>query len=385
MAAYPGELIDYIIDFLHLDKPALRACSTVSLRWLGSSRYHLFRQVRLGLLKDSCHRLYMTLLSSPGIALYIVEVIFHNDGEDSLADQFLPLLLVTLTSLETIWILSRTDVEDPLPNTLILAIGSLPLLKNLRLQHLHIPYPDLLQILRSRRRIKALNLQDLEFGQSGSSDAHTVQPTGLQNGDERTSIEELIIDKSILASAFIGPQSPIELSALRILDVRADQLSYSALTDLLHATTSLERLDVSLDADLDHCPPIDLSYMPSLNTLAFAMKALLPGHENPLPWLHAALSSIPAINCLDSLSLVFFIGMPPPDLPVPAYRDFLNGWKVFDTLFAQIKFVRLKRVELSFRFHVNDKIMGEQIFETIVKEILRHATLLALTTGLMLA
>ncbi|KAF8075342.1 hypothetical protein FPV67DRAFT_1666061 [Lyophyllum atratum] len=371
MAAFPGELIDYIIDFLHHDEPALRACSTVSLRWLGSSRYHLFRHIRLGQRtrrRDRCHRLYMIISSSPDLALYIVEVVLHIQDWHILADQFLPLLLPSLTSLETIWILSRTvDVfEYPLPHPIMLAIGSLPLLKNLRVQHLHIPYLDyILEILRSCRRIKVLNVENLRFGDLSSPDARTVQPIGIQNGSERTSIEELMIDNGVLATAFIGSQSPIDISALRLLEVRAEQLSYSPLTNLIHAATSLERLEVILDADLDLCPPIDLSYMFFLNTLAFDMRALL-GRENPLPWLHAVLSSIPAINCLDSLSLVFTIDIPPPNLSVAAYRDFLNGWKVFDALFAQIRFVPLKRVRIDFRI---DNIVGDQIVQTVVDDI----------------
>lgn len=36
------ELIDITIDFLHDDKPALRACSLVCTRWVHSAHYHLF-------------------------------------------------------------------------------------------------------------------------------------------------------------------------------------------------------------------------------------------------------------------------------------------------------------------------------------------------------
>ncbi|OCH84290.1 hypothetical protein OBBRIDRAFT_741816, partial [Obba rivulosa] len=43
----PPELTDTIIDFLHDDDAALRACSLTCRAWLRSSRTHLFGSVSL--------------------------------------------------------------------------------------------------------------------------------------------------------------------------------------------------------------------------------------------------------------------------------------------------------------------------------------------------
>ena len=47
IADLPRELLDIIIDHLHSDKISLKACSLVCHAWLDSSRYHLFREIRL--------------------------------------------------------------------------------------------------------------------------------------------------------------------------------------------------------------------------------------------------------------------------------------------------------------------------------------------------
>ncbi|CAL1710400.1 unnamed protein product [Somion occarium] len=43
----PQEIIDYVIDFLHDDKPSLCCCALLSWAWLESSRYHLFGIIRI--------------------------------------------------------------------------------------------------------------------------------------------------------------------------------------------------------------------------------------------------------------------------------------------------------------------------------------------------
>ncbi|KAK7688092.1 hypothetical protein QCA50_008462 [Cerrena zonata] len=43
----PPEIIDYVIDFLHEDKPDLRSCSLVARAFSASSQLHLFHSLRL--------------------------------------------------------------------------------------------------------------------------------------------------------------------------------------------------------------------------------------------------------------------------------------------------------------------------------------------------
>jgi len=47
MPALPNEVQDRILDFLHDDKLALKACALVCRTWVPTSRFHLFRQIQL--------------------------------------------------------------------------------------------------------------------------------------------------------------------------------------------------------------------------------------------------------------------------------------------------------------------------------------------------
>ncbi|KAJ7224703.1 hypothetical protein GGX14DRAFT_557555 [Mycena pura] len=46
-AAFPSELHDYTIDFLHNDRASLCACSLVCKSWTASSQYHLFKNATI--------------------------------------------------------------------------------------------------------------------------------------------------------------------------------------------------------------------------------------------------------------------------------------------------------------------------------------------------
>ncbi len=45
MSSIPPELSDYVIDFLHDDRPSLKACSLTCRTWHPAARHHLFRTV----------------------------------------------------------------------------------------------------------------------------------------------------------------------------------------------------------------------------------------------------------------------------------------------------------------------------------------------------
>ncbi|KAJ7062297.1 hypothetical protein C8F01DRAFT_1368915 [Mycena amicta] len=47
MDAFPPELIDYTLDFLHDDHPSLRTCSLVCRAWVHASRFRLFQHISL--------------------------------------------------------------------------------------------------------------------------------------------------------------------------------------------------------------------------------------------------------------------------------------------------------------------------------------------------
>lgn len=64
MSNIPPELSDHIIDFLHDDRRALKACSLTCRTWYPTSRYHLYRKVHLNSL-EGCQTFIQILQSSP--------------------------------------------------------------------------------------------------------------------------------------------------------------------------------------------------------------------------------------------------------------------------------------------------------------------------------
>ncbi|CAL1710397.1 unnamed protein product [Somion occarium] len=57
----PQEVVDYVVDFLHDDKLSLFHCALLSSAWLESSRYHLFRIIRIRI--HSSHNIEQLLTS----------------------------------------------------------------------------------------------------------------------------------------------------------------------------------------------------------------------------------------------------------------------------------------------------------------------------------
>ncbi|KAF8479451.1 hypothetical protein JB92DRAFT_1810116 [Gautieria morchelliformis] len=77
----PRELIDAVTDILHndYDHKSLLACSLVCRSWRPSSQRLLFRRVALPLDGDDCEELDQTLLNSPHLADYIIELKVYWD------------------------------------------------------------------------------------------------------------------------------------------------------------------------------------------------------------------------------------------------------------------------------------------------------------------
>ncbi|CDO70005.1 hypothetical protein BN946_scf184354.g7 [Trametes cinnabarina] len=77
-ASLPPELCDYTIDYLWDDIESLRACSLACRAWLPSSRFHLFRNVRLRH-ADDVERFRALLSSAPGIVHCVRKLSFSAD------------------------------------------------------------------------------------------------------------------------------------------------------------------------------------------------------------------------------------------------------------------------------------------------------------------
>ena len=84
-ASFPPELCDQIIDYLWDDLDSLRACSLTCYDWHPSSRFHLFRNVRLRH-SDDVTRFRALLASSPGIAPCVRKLSLSADYDGSEED-----------------------------------------------------------------------------------------------------------------------------------------------------------------------------------------------------------------------------------------------------------------------------------------------------------
>ncbi|KAJ6550848.1 hypothetical protein DFH09DRAFT_988700, partial [Mycena vulgaris] len=46
-AALPRELCDFVVDYLHAERPTLGSCALVCRAWVPASRFHLFERISL--------------------------------------------------------------------------------------------------------------------------------------------------------------------------------------------------------------------------------------------------------------------------------------------------------------------------------------------------
>ncbi|KAH9935261.1 hypothetical protein B0H21DRAFT_759278 [Amylocystis lapponica] len=69
----PAELRDYIIDQLHADRCALKACSLTCHAWLPRARYHLFQSIALDP-RRCCNDFQRLIRSAPVVATYVRHV-----------------------------------------------------------------------------------------------------------------------------------------------------------------------------------------------------------------------------------------------------------------------------------------------------------------------
>ncbi|KAG6917874.1 hypothetical protein DXG01_000644 [Tephrocybe rancida] len=380
MLAVPTELVDYIIDFLYDCNPALQACSLVSRTWVQSSRLHLFRNLDLDDTDTSkaaqnslrILRLRDLLRASPLLAQYIKDLNIRHGADEAtgvgiLGNPNLPFIFTALSSLVSLKIspLERSVFVGHIPPSLNSSMESMSSLKVLHLNDLNFLRPqDVLRLLRSSSLVTNLTLLRLTF----------EQPDDISRGvegppmNQLASIARLATDSAIMASSFTNSLSPIDISRVEFLEICPSTATYAALTQLLSHAPVLQRLDMTLDADPDHSPPIDLQELLSLNTLVFRIRALL-GRENSLPWLHRVMSSLSPDNRVEDLSLIAIVDMPPPNVTQFQYAEFLSTWKQFDLLFTEAKFAPLRRVRIDFRI---DNIVGDVVVKAIVDDIIEQ-------------
>ena len=117
MPRLPLELSDYIIDFLHDDAKALKACSLTCQAWVPAARFHLFRAVAVKTASNTSS--FQRLLDrSPSLGLYVREL-----SAEKLAD------IVAIATAEQ-------PPSQPAQNTLPVILAHTPSLRTLSLSHL---------------------------------------------------------------------------------------------------------------------------------------------------------------------------------------------------------------------------------------------------------
>lgn len=130
-AILPPELCDMIIDHLHSDRPALKACSLVCKAWLPSSLYHLLSAIHLDLsLPSTALQPFFQRLSQRDVLLYTsIRAVSLRHAHNNARPYF-----AALASLRNLSRLSLTHWSLTLPNLTTLADkGALRNVTNLHL------------------------------------------------------------------------------------------------------------------------------------------------------------------------------------------------------------------------------------------------------------
>lgn len=296
------ELFDYIIDFLHDDEAALRACALVCRSWVPTSRIHLFHQLSLtgcpskaslGWAPDTaCRRIYGTLVSSPHLAGYINKVSVSEADLYQPANyrwvsgeiMFPPLLkkLSALKELEfnfplpgnadpkTVWsTMVFKDISDAMKT---LALRSFTLR-----QFAFTNLAEFIKVLESWKHLETLQLDSVDVytpshlsasALDQALDLQILAPTQTLQHEQKASLQHLLL-KSNSSSLFIPillhARSPLDLSGLTSLMINITSDNYGNVLDLLKYTPNVEILELEIETICKlHIPlPIILQDLPT--------------------------------------------------------------------------------------------------------------------------
>ncbi|TCD65446.1 hypothetical protein EIP91_002659 [Steccherinum ochraceum] len=148
----PVELTDYIIDFLHSNIPALKACSLTARAFLPRSRFHLFRTIFI----QRNGRDPYKLGSLPNVVRYIREVEIHGN----LCSEVIHSALVKHGQVQSLHLVGSQDQWRDVQWTLSHSeLPRFPRLQELALSRVYFrSLGDLLANLRSHRELKKLSI-----------------------------------------------------------------------------------------------------------------------------------------------------------------------------------------------------------------------------------
>ncbi|KAH8101375.1 hypothetical protein BXZ70DRAFT_88828 [Cristinia sonorae] len=260
----PLELVDIIIDYLYDDIESLSACSLVARDWRPSTRYHLFRDLRIS--GDNIFSGYDSFLhfldKSPAICPFIRTLCLSGIGKPKIAsgEQCLigPYVLVTLldrlTALHTltldqiVWggVLRRSRKGfwpvkwPPTPRP----FGTLRLHRVESHDFGSSQYTkSILQILQAFGAVQKLEVLSVEFDNMPSSDvARLHTPSAL-------AVDHLVMHKVYTSQAFVsGLHNTATTGSLTSLDLQCNSTSdvQSFGTLIRAAGLQLKNLEVDL-------------------------------------------------------------------------------------------------------------------------------------------
>jgi len=282
-----AELYDYIVDFLHNDEDALRACALVCRAWALASRYHLFYQLRLtgsgpsltrrGWTQDTaCRRIFAAILSSPHLASYVnkltiqeTNVIRPSTYRWVSGEITFPQLLMKLTSLRALefnfptpgpasdktgWsTMAFRDITEAM-TTMSLEFLSL---RQFSFSSLH----DFIKLLDTSRHLKTLQLDHVDiattttlFSPSALEHVLSIQLSDSmsQISEKKANLETLLLrsnNLSLIIPVLLHPGSFLDLTSLRRLTINITPENYRNVVELLGCVPNLEDLDMEIEHD----------------------------------------------------------------------------------------------------------------------------------------
>jgi len=260
----PLELVDFIIDYLHDDKPALATCSLVSREWRPSTRYHLFQSIRIS--GDAIFGGYDTFLrfldETPSIRSYIRSLclsgVWKNknaSGERCLIGPYVLVSVLdrltalhTLTLDEVVWGgASKKSAKGLWPVTWPPVPRTFGTLRLVRVESYDLGSSQytksVFQILQAFGALQKLEVLAIEFdAMSWNNIARLITPSAL-------AVESFSMANVSASQAFVvGLRKTQTMQSLRSLDLQCNSISdaHSFGTLIRDAGDSLKSLDLDI-------------------------------------------------------------------------------------------------------------------------------------------
>ncbi|KAJ7062309.1 hypothetical protein C8F01DRAFT_1368924 [Mycena amicta] len=377
MDAFPPELIDYALDFLHDDHPSLRTSSLVCRAWVPASRFHLFQHISI----SSTHLAFLMLLEAeqsgfctfPSTHLTLGNL--DPTPEEGYAYHILRRRLPGLTSITFHnWTnLGKQPLHELLPHYTRLTEIKLHVVA---FHH----YEDLFRFLGLCP--PSLETLDIMFGAWGSgsetfgADEPFPAACSVKTLRLRNCFYADILDHFVASAARLD--APLQCSTLELTDFPGDPNSTARF--LASAGPALKHLIVEFSEDYygdsdqaandqahDFLTPIDLSKNPNLQTLSlkntFAVDGTYTRFATAVPRILRSLST-GTHPLLDVVRFNLAVYM-------PHEMDDFFGWEQVDEALDGIG--GLQRVECSVSSVDDEQEDEDSVVVRIVKRLPRMA------------